>query len=279
MVYHSQAIRNQIKIRHLDDSSKLKSAVSAEIYDLLIFWSRSIKTALGDNLVGAYLTGSLTYGDFVETRSDIDLAAVVNRPLSQAELDLIKQAHMDVEKKFSRWEQKIECSYIPTELLPKLLPPQMSRPWWGFGVLYETAPYGNEWIINLYFLWKCSIALLGPSFNSLVNYVDMIHVQEASARDLFQEWEPKTREPEWLKNGHYQSYLILNLCRILYAVLQGEAGSKKTAASWAKNSFPEWSHLIEAAQNWRYGDTMERDQEAIAFLSFTISQVKESGVA
>jgi len=260
------------------DLERLESIASAEICDLLSFWSRGVQTSLGNNLVGAYLTGSLTYADFIETRSDIDLATVVRRPLSQAELDCIRQVHMAVEKKFSKWEQRIECSYIPTELLPNVLPPKMPRPWWGFGVLYETAPYGNEWIINLYFLLKCSIALLGPRFDSLVKYVDIKHVQEASARDLFQEWEPKMRDLDWLKNSHYQSYLILNLCRILYTVLHGEAGSKKIAASWAKSSFPEWSDIIEAAENWQYGHTMDREQDAIAFLSFAIDKVKGSSV-
>ena len=96
--------------------------------------------------------------------------------------------------------------------------------------------------------------------------------------NLFQEWEPKLRDLDWLKNSHYQSYLILNLCRILYTVLHGEAGSKKISATWAKRNFADWSEIIDAAQKWQYGQTMNREEEAIQFLSFAIQKVKETGV-
>ena len=261
------------------DRAHLKSIVTEEIYDVLISWSAGLQTNLGENVVGAYLTGSLTYGDFVETRSDIDLAVVVEAPPSQADLERIRQLHIALERQYRRWSERIECSYIPAKLLPNILPPTMPRPWWGFGVLYENAPYGNEWIINQYFLWKCSIALIGPDFNNLVRPVDMSSVQQASARDLFQEWEPKLRDLDWLKDGHYQSYLILNVCRILYTVLHGHAGSKSTAAAWTKRAFPEWGDLIAAAQCWQYGHTMDSERDAIAFVNFAIAKVNESGIA
>ena len=55
----------------------LESAVGAEVYHLLNRWCHGLQIILGDRLIGAYLTGSLTHGDFVATRSDIDLAVVV----------------------------------------------------------------------------------------------------------------------------------------------------------------------------------------------------------
>jgi hypothetical protein len=50
--------------------------------------------------------------------------------------------------------------------------------------------------------------------------------------NLFQEWEPKLRDLDWLKNSHYQ---------------------------------------------WQYGQSMNREEEAIQFLSFSIQKVKETG--
>jgi hypothetical protein len=258
--------------------NRLKTLVGSEISDLLGFWSGALKTSLGDNLIGAYLTGSLTYGDFIDGRSDIDLAAVMKQPLSATELERIRQVHVGLEQQFLRWKQKIECSYIPIELLPCVLPPKMPRPWWGFGVLYETAPYGNEWIINQYFLWKCSLALIGPEFKDLVHHVDIKDVQKACAQDLFQEWVPKIDDPEWLANGHYQSYLVLNLCRILYTVIRGEAGSKSKSATWVKETFPQWKTLVESAERWRHGKSMTHRENSIAFIRFSTEQINQSGV-
>lgn len=258
------------------DRKHLKSLVPQSVYDYLSTWSQGVQAVLGDKLIGAYLTGSLTYGDFVETRSDIDLAAVVTMPLSQEDLLRVRALHLSLERENPLWRERVECSYIPANLLPNVLPPKTPRPWWGIGVLYETAPYGNEWIINQYFLWKCSVPLVGPQFNTLVRHVDIRDVQQASARDLFQEWAPKLGDLEWLENPHYQSYLILNICRILYAVLTAEAGSKSTAAAWVKRTFPAWRNLIEIAQNWRYGDPMDHIDEATGFIRFAIDEVTAS---
>ncbi len=257
------------------DLKQLRSLVGAEIYGLLCFWSSGVHYSLRDNLVGTYLTGSLTYGDFVETRSDIDLAVVAHKPLSETELESIKLLHLAIESQFPKWHQRIECSYIPEQLLSCVLPPEEPRPWWGFGVLYEAAPYGNEWIINQYFLWKCSIPIAGPEFRSLVQPVQIGDVQNACIRDLIQEWVPKSEDPAWLDNPHYQSYLVLNLCRIIYTVLNSDAGSKATAASWVKNAYPAWAKLIESALGWQWGESMHHKQESIDFINFAVDLIGE----
>ncbi len=147
----------------------------------------------------------------------------------------------------------------------ELTPPAKSRPWWGFGTWYAEAPAGNEWIINHYLLSQHGIALEGPAFNELIPPIDIHDVRQASARDLFQEWVPKIDNAAWLSNGHYQSYLVLNLCRILHTVIRGEPGSKKVAGQWAKAAYPQWQDLIEEAERWGYGDEMKRQADAVAF--------------
>ncbi len=47
------------------------------VNEVIAYWAGKAQTALGQNLIGLYLFGSLTYGDFVHKRSDIDLIAVV----------------------------------------------------------------------------------------------------------------------------------------------------------------------------------------------------------
>lgn len=238
-----------------------------------------IKRILGENLVGLYLTGSLAYGDFMPERSDIDLQAVVRNSLTEKELKAVEELHRNIDKNCPAWANRTECSYVPLELMADLVPPKTPRPWWGFNTLYPEAPAGNEWIINHYFLAKFGIALEGPDFNTLVPPIDIRDVQKASARDLFKEWEPKSADPELLSNSHYQSYFVLNLCRILHTVIGGEPGSKKIAAQWVKMNYPEWKELIEEAERWRYGDEMKKNGEAIAFLRCVIARVAKTGLA
>ncbi|HEV8053175.1 MAG TPA: nucleotidyltransferase domain-containing protein, partial [Parachlamydiaceae bacterium] len=138
------------------------------VNEVLAYWAEEAQTVLGQNLIGLYLFGSLTYGDFVHKRSDIDLTAVVKEPLSSVELEKIKQLHLDIEEKFPIWKGRVECSYIPKNLMNEVFPPKQTRPYFGDSTWYDEADYGNEWLINQYFLYHDSIGLVGPEYRSLM---------------------------------------------------------------------------------------------------------------
>jgi predicted nucleotidyltransferase len=260
----------------LNEIKKLTS--HQDINNILIEWVENAENILGDNLVGLYLTGSLAYGDFVPKRSDIDLQAVTRNELTPKELKSIEQLHKNLEKSYPAWANRIECSYVPLKIIRDVLPPKEPRPWWGFGVFYPTAPAGNEWIINQYQLYNHGINLIGPDFKSLIESIDIKEVQKASARDLFTEWEPKINDSEWLENSHYQSYLVLNLCRILCTVIGNNVASKEVSAKWVKQIYPEWKDLIEIAESWRYGIEMKEKERAIEFIKFAIAKVKNKNI-
>src|SRR5215468_10360750 len=162
------------------DTEKIRKLTPyQDINSLLADWTEKAKNILGEKVVGLYLSGSLAYGDFVLERSDIDLQAVVRNPLTQDELRLIEQLHRQIEGRCPQWARRIECSYVPLELMRELTPPATPRPWWGFGTFYVEAPAGNEWIINHYLLSKHGIALEGPDFKELIPPIDVDSVRQA----------------------------------------------------------------------------------------------------
>jgi hypothetical protein len=248
------------------------------INTLVAEWVEGVKHIFGNKVIGLYLGGSLAYGDFVPERSDIDLQAVVMSPLTEDELKLVEQLHKEIEKRCPEWANRTECSYVPLELMRELMPPTTPRPWWGFGTLYAAAPAGNEWTINHYLLSQSGISLEGPDFNTLIPPIDIQDVRIASARDLLTEWAPKIDDFSWLSSSHHQSYLVLNLCRILHTAIGGETGSKKIAGLWAKTSYPRWKDLIEEAESWAYGDVMKRQDDVVAFIRFAIERVNETNL-
>ncbi len=260
----------------MSSSNVRKPTPYQDINEVLSSLSQGFADIFTGKLVGVYLFGSLSYGDFNPESSDLDLVTILNNPASQKELELIKQLHIQVGMKNEKWANRLECSYIPADMLQNTLPPKLTRPYFGEGSFYPEAHYGNEWIINLYLLYKHGIALLGPDFKELVSPIPVIEVQKACIRDLFQEWEPKITDPTWLNNSHYQSYIILNLCRILYTVMCNSMGSKKVSARWVKNGFGEWSNLIQTAENWQYGTEMNLREETIEFIKFIVNKVKET---
>jgi hypothetical protein len=239
---------------------------------LLAEWVEGVKHILGDKVIGLYLGGSLAYGDFVPARSDIDLQAVVRTSVAQDELHLIELLHKKLDERYPKWANRTECSYVPLDLMREVNPPATPRPWWGFDTMYAAAPAGNEWTINHYLLAKHGISLAGPDFKTLIPPIDIQDVRRASVKDLFVEWAPKIDDPAWLSNSHHQSYLVLNLCRILHTAIGGATGSKKLAGRWAKLTFPKWKDLIEEAERWGYGDVMSRPDDVVAFLKFAIEE-------
>ena len=249
-----------------------------DINALLADWVRGMKHILGDKVIGLYLAGSLACGDFVIDRSDIDLQAVVANPLREDELHSIEQLHRRIDKRYPEWANRTECSYVPLDLMREANPPTTPRPWWGFDTMYPAASAGNEWTINHYLLAKHGISLEGPDFHTLIPPIDIQDVRRASARDLLAEWAPKIDDFSWLSNSHYQSYLVLNLCRILHTAIGGEAGSKKVAGRWVKMTYPGWKDLIEEAERWGYGDLMTRQNDVVAFIRFAIERVTDANL-
>jgi len=254
-----------MKYSHYKDLDKILNALT-----------KGISHILGENLIGIYITGSLSYGDFNPENSDIDLLAILKIPALQEKLEALKQLHLQVEADYETWSKRIECSYIPIDMLENIQPPKTPRPYIGEGIFYPEAPYGNEWIINQYLLYNHGISLIGPDFKTLVKPIDIEDVREACIRDLFEEWETKINIPEWLNNSHYQSYIVLNLCRILYTVFCYKTASKKASASWVKNEFaPQRNNLIQIAEDWHYGKEMTLQKETIEFIIFVVGKVKD----
>lgn len=251
-----------------------------EIEELINNFCLKVQEILNDKVVGIYLTGSLSYGDFVLERSDIDLLVVVKDKLNNSEIELVKKHHKDLEDKYPSWKERIECSYTPIYMLGEILPPKEPRPWIGSGVLYPEAPYGNEWIINSYLLQEYGIPIFGKPYKELLTKpIDILEVQKACVRDIFKEIEPKIRNKEELYDSHIQSYTVLNICRILYTVFNAKVGSKVVSAKWAKEVFaPEWSSLIIKSEKWKYGEDLDSIDYVVEFIKFAIGKIKETKI-
>jgi len=248
-------------------------AHSASIRHFLDDYIASTTSVLNEKVVGIYLFGSVTYDAFDINRSDLDLQVIVRHPLSSIEINQLAEMHLELDVNHPHWEKRVEASYTPITFLSEINPPAQPRPYFGESKLWPEATYGHEWIINLYLLQKHGQTLWGQPISELLNPIDFQEVKRANQQDLRNEWLPKQTDSDWLANHHYQSYLVLNLCRILYAEKQSDLGSKKVAATWVKKNYPIWAELVTAADNWRYGQSFNRTEKVKAFLQFVIVEV------
>lgn len=245
-----------------------------KILDLL---QKGLVDILGKNLISIYLTGSLTYGGFDYGSSDIDLLIITNNSLSKKKLQEVKTMHANIGKKYPKWRKRIECSYITKEMFSRINPPR-NRPYYNADKMYILS-YGNEWIINLYALYKYGIALYGPEPKNFIKPIDINNVRAASKKNLYEEWQPKLKEQNPFEgddydSNHLQAYAILTMCRILYTAKNENFVSKKIASVWVKKMYGKsWNDLIEKAEAWKHGKELNAQKETLAFIKFTIDKV------
>ncbi|MBA3534545.1 MAG: DUF4111 domain-containing protein [Ardenticatenales bacterium] len=219
--------------------------VNGLLEDLL----RRVQSLLGNQVVGLYLFGSLTSGDFDED-SDVDVLVVTDGELSQHLVSSLAVMHERIAVSHSPWGTQLEVSYIPQRALRRhdpdnALHPHLDR---GKGERLHWTQHGSDWVTQRYVLRERGITVVGPPPTALIDPVSSKELRQAM-RVLLQEWiVPLLHNPTPIANWGYQSYLVLSLCRILYTLQEGTVVSKPTAACWAQQTLnPQWHSLIDRA--------------------------------
>src|ERR1700737_2450437 len=209
--------------------------------------SGAITASTGPALVGLYLCGSLTTGDFNERISDIDFLAVLSGELSPelaAELD---RMHDALAKTYPTWRGRIEIVYVSASGLAnfRVVPPRVHII--TTGETFEVLSAGSDWIRIWYPAHQSGVALVGPPASEVVPITSF--EEDAAALRVFL-GRFRERLPDDATPGS-QAYAVLTMCRGLYTCVRGEPASKLKAAAWAQKELPKWAGLIRDAIIWR----------------------------
>ncbi|HUD10748.1 MAG TPA: nucleotidyltransferase domain-containing protein [Candidatus Saccharimonadales bacterium] len=252
-----------------------------DINVIAALFTKELKKIFGTQMAGFYLTGSLTYGGFDKSTSDLDFIVVLKKPLSGSQREKIKAIHAEAEKLYPEWKKRIEVPYLLQNLLGDSRPPKIPQPCFNAGELWDPdLIYDDNWLVDVYALREYGIALLGPEPKSLIPPIKMEDVRKVSSKDLHNKWKKKLDSPEPFGDGKHwsidlmQAYSVLTMCRKLYRAKNDGSDSKPTSSKWAKENYPERKDLIEKAENWRMGLTMDAGDEVLDFMRFTLKEVK-----
>ncbi len=244
------------------------------ILDLLL--SNATKV-LGNQLVGMYLYGSLSSGDFNPESSDIDFLVVTTSTLSDKAIAELRSMHHRIWKSGLRWASKLEGSYIPKRDIRRHDPRSAPCPTVNEGKFYLDKR-GSDWIIQRHVIREQGITLAGPDPKTLIDPVGPEDIRRAVKGVLLEWWAPMLEDPSWLKNhgSEYHAFAILTMCRALHALEHGTIVSKPVAARWAQKELGErWSQVIERslAQPVGYEDH-DLYKESLEFIRFTMDTVR-----
>jgi len=249
-----------------------------DINGILFKFKEGIKETLKKRVFGIYIHGSLALGDFNPNSSDIDFLVVTKNPLSEDDINSLREFHLNMETKYPKWWNRLEGSYIPKDILKRLEPPDIPRPYLNNGKLM-LAKYGYEWILEKYVLREYGIVLDGPPFSKLVDPIESKDLKRATLNLLHEWWKPMIYDTDRLYDTEYQVYAVLTMCRVLYTLNHGKIVSKPKAAQWVKEKLnhEKRKQLIESALKWYEGKNMNFDHpdETVDFIRFVLGYSQE----
>jgi predicted nucleotidyltransferase len=239
----------------------------------------SIQEILGNQLVGMYLYGSLSSGDFNQETSDIDFLVVTTSTLSDRAIAELRSMHQRIWKSGQKWASKLEGSYIPKRDIRRHNPHSTPCPTVNEGKFYLDQR-GSDWIIQRHVIREQGIVLAGPDPKTLIDPVSPEDIRHAVKGVLQEWWFPMLEDPSWLKNhgSEYHAFAILTMCRALYALQHGTIVSKPVAARWAQKELGDrWSQVIEQSLSQEV-DYEDHDlyNESLELIRFTMNTVRNS---
>jgi hypothetical protein len=242
---------------------------------LLAHLLAEVRAVLGDELIGFYLYGSLSLGDFDPASSDIDFLAATRGVLPAPTLAALAAMHARIAASGLPYADRLEGSYIPVRALRRYDPADNRHPTIGMDWDFGVAPHKTNWIIERHILREHGRALHGPPPRDLVDPVAPDDLRAATRELLLGFWSQQLHGPEWLRTRAYQSFAILTMCRALNTLSEGTVLSKRAAADWAKHTLdPAWTPLIDRALAQRHDHAPDDMTDMLRFVAWAVAQVQ-----
>jgi hypothetical protein len=241
------------------------------VNQLLAVLLAGARQALGEQLVGFYLSGSLATGGFKPGRSDIDFVGVTAAELSPAGLAALRDMHRRIAAGPSSWALKLEGSYFPAAALRRYdrkltLQPHLSC---GNGELM-IEQHDTDWVVQLWITRRHGVRLAGPPPLGLIDPILPDKLRAAVRELFFYWWAPMAAEPAPLMETAYQVYAVLTMPRMLYTFAHGSVVSKPDAVAWAQRALdPRWAVLVAEALAWEEGQVFDHLEDTRALIRFT----------
>jgi hypothetical protein len=230
-----------------------------EITGILDALLPGIRAALGDNLVGLYLRGSLALGDFIPETSDIDLLAVTERPVADAEFTALAALHARLATSPHPFANRVEIAYIDRAALRRF-EPGVRHPTLGQGEALAWSEHRDNWILERWTVRERGLTLLGPDPRTLIDPISADELRAAVRARLrdWADWASQPDDPDWLLPRAHKAYVVETMCRALSTLACRQLQSKARAVAWALEALPEpWRSIVERSRAWRTDNTLD----------------------
>jgi Domain of unknown function (DUF4111) len=259
----------------MDVDARIIRAGGPGLASFLALAVSSWRSALGRNLAGVYVQGSLSTGAFNPRTSDIDVLATTRTLTDEFANARLLEVHQAMQGwGHDRWADSLDAAFVPARALALPMVPPMAvlqlHPEEGFKV----EPLGPDFMIQKRILRQHGITLFGPRIAKIVPSVTTGELREAQIGTLRDWWQPQLEFPGQFLKRFYQAYAVLTMCRALCLLATGEVVTKPEAASWALRGpyLEAWRALIKSAIAYPGGAQPDQRPATLDFIRFTLEE-------
>jgi hypothetical protein len=238
-----------------------------------------VSEALGEELVGLYLHGSLALGDFFPPSSDIDFLAATARTVDGLAFGRLGALHAAL-KAEGGWSARLEGVYLPLAALRRDDPAGGRLPTVGSDWDFGLGRPGPSWVLDRWVAREHGLVVAGPDPRELIDPIGPEELRAAVLASMLEDWAVRVREPAWLRPRNYQAFAVLTMCRNLYVLEQGVLVSKAVAAAWASRRLePPWPAQVERALAWRSDERLDDRHlpETLRFVAHAVGLARTAG--
>src|SRR5262245_17627808 len=139
-----------------------------KVTEILNIFLAGVQQALKDNLVGVYLRGSLALGDFNPETSDLDLLAVTEQPVDEAEFAALASLHARIATLPNPYANELAITYMDRIALRRFQP-GLSHPTLGRGETLMRTEHHTNWLLERWAVRERGVTLLGPEPQTLID--------------------------------------------------------------------------------------------------------------
>jgi len=241
-----------------------------------------VAEALGDELVGLYLGGSLGLGDFDPASSDVDVLVATAGRLPDPAVERLRRLHAALHAE-GGWAARLEVVYLPLATLRRFDPQDTGRyPVGASDRDFTLGRQGPTWVLDRWVVREHGRVVVGPDPRELIDPIGPGRLRAAVRASLAGHWGLEGADTAWLRPRNYQAFAVLSMCRDLYALEHGTLVSKPAAAAWARRQLgPPWTAQVERALRWRSDDRVDDEHlpETLAFVAHAAALAGAGGLS
>ncbi len=236
----------------------------------------AIESHFRSDLLGLYLFGSLAAGGFYPGKSDLDLMAIIAAEVEEgSQLEELRSLHDKFVSERPTWVERIEVAYVERGVLRTF----GDRPRGSIAVVSPGEPLhirdaGLELTLDWHGVITVGETILGPPPLDLGPPVSRSTYRHA-VETLLKEWPTRVRASWVAYVPAHQGYVVMTLCRALYALATGEQATKEEAATWVAARYPEWSRFISEAHATYRADVRDSHHDLISFTDYAVAQADD----